>query len=111
MEVQDYEFEFLLLIFLVIFSFSSSQVTANLVTAKLGVSSSSILSAPVDDTLQLEGARVTLIEANHCPGAVLFLFRLTNGCAYLHTGDFRADEEMLRHPALQQFVAADCRKR
>ena len=75
------------------------------------VASSSLLTASVDETLEIEGARVTLIEANHCPGAVLFLFRLRDGKAFLHTGDFRADEEMLRHPALQQYVAADCRKR
>lgn len=88
-----------------------SKVTANLVKSKLGISPSMILSASVDETLQLESARITLIEANHCPGAVLFLFRLSNGKAFLHTGDFRADEEMLRHPTLQQYLAKDCRKR
>lgn len=47
---------------------------------------------------------VTLIDANHCPGAVLFLFELAGKVPtrVLHCGDFRVARSMLTHPALQQ---------
>lgn len=48
----------------------------------------------------INGVKVTLIEANHCPGAALIHLRLLDGTCYLHTGDFRASKQMQTHPLL-----------
>lgn len=54
----------------------------------------------LDVEYTINGIKVTLIEANHCPGAALIHFRLLDGTCYLHTGDFRASKQMQTHPLL-----------
>lgn len=53
------------------------------------------------------GLYVTPIDANHCPGAVIFLFEsisITGEVSYiLHCGDFRINKSMVNHPALRPF--------
>jgi DNA cross-link repair 1A protein len=56
----------------------------------------------LDTEYVIEGVTVTLLEANHCPGAALIHFRLSDGKTCLHTGDFRASKTMQSHPLLQR---------
>ncbi|XP_001506464.1 5' exonuclease Apollo [Ornithorhynchus anatinus] len=53
---------------------------------------------PLDEMGQ-ETMTVTLIDANHCPGSVMFLFEGYFG-TILYTGDFRYAPAMLREPVL-----------
>ncbi|XP_073443169.1 5' exonuclease Apollo [Dendrobates tinctorius] len=54
---------------------------------------------PLDDTGN-ETVTVTLIDANHCPGSVMFLFEGYFGTV-LYTGDFRYDPIMLAYSPLR----------
>ncbi|PFH48640.1 hypothetical protein AMATHDRAFT_5610 [Amanita thiersii Skay4041] len=55
-----------------------------------------------------EEVTLTLIDANHCPGAVMYLIEGRKG-AVLHTGDFRAEpwflDNIARNPYLQPYIA------
>uniref|UniRef100_A0A3P9KNV0 5' exonuclease Apollo n=1 Tax=Oryzias latipes TaxID=8090 RepID=A0A3P9KNV0_ORYLA len=60
---------------------------------------------PLDD-IGKETLTVTLIDANHCPGAVMFLFQGYFG-SILYTGDFRYSPSMLREPCLKNNITID----
>ena len=51
------------------------------------------------DSDKKEGISVVLIDACHCPGAVMFLIKGKMGTV-LHTGDFRFHTDMLQNPLL-----------
>ncbi|KAJ3099513.1 hypothetical protein HK100_004876 [Physocladia obscura] len=79
-----------------------SRVTANLVISQLRVDKSFVNILDMDQSTIVQGVEVSLIDANHCPGAVLFVFTVPDSTPksahnnsnssqiYLHTGDFRA---------------------
>nr|XP_010981522.2 DNA cross-link repair 1A protein [Camelus dromedarius]XP_031317657.1 DNA cross-link repair 1A protein [Camelus dromedarius] len=73
-----------------------SEITGNLVKSKLRVQEQYIHPLPIDTECIVNGVKIVLLDANHCPGAVMVLFRLPNGHVILHTGDFRADPTMER---------------
>jgi len=77
-----------------------SRVTAELVRMKIGVEPKWLRALPLNEPVVVDNAKVTLINANHCPGAVMFLLELPDGRTVLHCGDFRADASMESHPAL-----------
>ena len=53
------------------------------------------------------GVEVTLVDANHCPGAVQFLFQLPDGGPrYVHCGDMRFCAALKDDPHLRRFVGA-----
>lgn len=86
-----------------------SPATAALTQLRLRVSPHSLapLALEVKHTVVVGGSKVfvTLIEANHCPGAVLLLFEFRSGKKILHTGDFRYNRDMLvRSPAMRELA-------
>ncbi|XP_053840285.1 DNA cross-link repair 1A protein [Vidua macroura] len=77
-----------------------NKITGNLVKSKLRVQEQYVHVLPMDTQCVVNGIKVLLLDANHCPGAAMILFYLPSGAVILHTGDFRADPSMERYPAL-----------
>lgn len=72
-----------------------------------------MVSLPLSKQVLIDGCEVFLVDANHCPGAVQFLFKIpVQSCngkfeRYVHTGDFRYCNSMKLDPMLNAFVGAD----
>lgn len=77
-----------------------TSITARLVRMCLYVNPSYICPLELDVEHIIDGVKVTLLEANHCPGAALIHFHLPDGQRFLHTGDFRACSRMQNYPLL-----------
>lgn len=87
-----------------------SELTKKIILHKFGICEELVVGLPVDqpvviamDEVGRENLTVTLIDANHCPGAVLFLFQGYFG-NILYTGDFRYYNSLSTHQALQHTV-------
>ncbi|KAK0497910.1 beta-lactamase-like protein [Armillaria luteobubalina] len=74
---------------------------------------------PINSPVHIEldagnSVTVTAIDANHCPGSVMYLVEGKNG-AVLHTGDLRAEtwflESLKRNPFLQPYLSTSGRQR
>ncbi|KAJ3371592.1 hypothetical protein GGF31_003201 [Allomyces arbusculus] len=82
-----------------------SRATANLVRHTFKrVRRDLVRELPMNEPVVVDGCRVTCLDANHCPGAVMFLFQTADGKAHLHVGDFRACREMVENPLLSSIV-------
>ncbi|MED6146118.1 hypothetical protein PIB30_031601 [Stylosanthes scabra] len=90
-----------------------SATTASLLQRILGVPERFVVSLPLRLPVEIDGAEVTLVDANHCPGAVQFLFKVPTKEEgkeferYVHTGDFRFCSSMILEPAIVDFVGCD----
>uniref|UniRef100_A0A1J3F7J8 DNA cross-link repair 1 protein n=1 Tax=Noccaea caerulescens TaxID=107243 RepID=A0A1J3F7J8_NOCCA len=88
-----------------------SHKTALLVKEILQVPSQFVFPLPMNQKVAIDGSEVALIDANHCPGAVQFLFKVKseNGGfeRYVHTGDFRFSDSMRFDSSLIGFIGCD----
>ncbi|GAB4818508.1 hypothetical protein N2152v2_005554 [Parachlorella kessleri] len=103
-------------------------VTAAILQLDFGLKPGIVQPLPMDETVTIAGVEVTPVDANHCPGACMFLFKVPPGLAappqegaageaaggwgrssrrageaqvFLHTGDMRWHPRLALHPALQ----------
>ncbi|KAL5512893.1 PSO2 [Sanghuangporus vaninii] len=99
-----------------------SETTANLIVHMLSVDRKWLHPLPMNTPVEIPktgGVKVTLIDANHCPGSCLFLFegpQIINAgdstyrspfvgtsriFRFLHCGDFRACPQQVLHPVIK----------
>ncbi|KER25557.1 hypothetical protein T265_07016 [Opisthorchis viverrini] len=80
-------------------NFLSTQVTKSLVRIKFG-GNLKVVAIPLNESFPICGIDVVAMDANHCPGSVMFLFHLKSMKRFiLHTGDFRFHLDMLLPPS------------
>lgn len=90
-----------------------SEVTGRLVTLKLGVSPEHLRPLRLNTWHRMADGSSTplaldvcLLDANHCPGAVMFLFRHRHTKkTTLHVGDFRWDRQLML-PAIKSALTS-----
>jgi DNA cross-link repair 1A protein len=84
-----------------------SPTTASLVRLRLKVQSTCIIPLDLNKVhIIVAGGvsiKVTFLDANHCPGAVIILFEIS-GYKIIHTGDFRWTNKMLSSAALSDLA-------
>ena len=96
-----------------------TKITCSLVVEFLKVDPECVRPVEYGETFPLRRSRdldrddeieATFIDANHCPGAAIVLFKnKTTGDTLLHTGDFRAAACVRESPILKQLLASSCR--
>ncbi|KAL2645294.1 hypothetical protein R1flu_012881 [Riccia fluitans] len=88
-----------------------SEITARLLKHSLQVTDVLVVPLPMGKPVIIDGCEVVLVDANHCPGAVQFLFRVPGEAGdflrYVHCGDMRYHPFMKSEPSLCDFMGAD----
>ncbi|XP_053674727.1 uncharacterized protein LOC128725030 [Anopheles nili] len=84
-----------------------SPITARLVKSFINVSEEHFRLIELHQSIFIDGVEIIALDANHCPGGIMFLFRLPDGTNMLHTGDFRASPDMEEFPEFWNFQI-DC---
>ncbi|XAR51498.1 DNA ligase (ATP) [Bertholletia excelsa] len=88
-----------------------SDTTRRLLVEVLKIPSRFIVPLSLSKTVLIDGCEVTVVDANHCPGAVQFLFKIPGIEGrierYVHTGDFRYRDSMKLEPILSEFIGSD----
>lgn len=74
-----------------------SSATGNLIVSRIKVVPSIVRHLSLGEEYEVDGIRVRLLDANHCPGSVMFLFSFPNSTHILHTGDCRADSGLIEN--------------
>ena len=67
-------------------------ITAKLVLMKHPKLCDCICMHEIGSVFEVEGVKIHVLNANHTPGSVMFLFMLPTGKKILHTGDFCAED-------------------
>ncbi|ANZ74827.1 BA75_00328T0 [Komagataella pastoris] len=75
-----------------------SRITAELLVLKYNVSEEIIRILSFNEKVEIEDTQVqvTMMDANHCPGSSIFLFKDSKEHCILHCGDFRINKEMIQ---------------
>ncbi|XP_058128558.1 uncharacterized protein LOC131292834 [Anopheles ziemanni] len=84
-----------------------SPITAKLVKTFINVPEDVYILIDLHQSIFIDGIEIIALDANHCPGGIMFLFRLVDGTNILHTGDFRASPEMEEYPEFWN-MSIDC---
>lgn len=95
------------------FKIYCSQLTAGLLVDEMKIQNDLVTPLEVGqphiipvDELGCETMTVTLLDANHCPGSVMFVFEGYFGCIF-YTGDFRYDDQLSLQPGFPQAKQVD----
>jgi mRNA degradation ribonuclease J1/J2 len=72
-----------------------SPIASRILTARFPHLKPYVVTLEMHRDYVIKGRTVHLLPANHCPGAVMFVFKGPGGTV-LHTGDFRFREEMVK---------------
>ncbi|GIQ85340.1 hypothetical protein KIPB_006989 [Kipferlia bialata] len=73
----------------------TNSITAALVRSKWGLKNNVLHELQYLQPYTIDGVKVIMLQANHCPGSSMFFFEAPNGETDLFTGDFRYDSD---HP-------------